>query len=70
MFLDLLDPDPLVRVMDPVSDPELLSISKNSKKNLYFFSVHYLLSLMGEEIPAKIVNPLSKITANFDVRIL
>jgi hypothetical protein len=42
MFLSLPDPDPLVRGMDPDSDPSmdpdhsiiLLSLSKNSKKNL------------------------------------
>jgi hypothetical protein len=38
MFLGLLDPDSLVRGMDPHPDPVLLQIllssSKNSKKNL------------------------------------
>jgi hypothetical protein len=33
MFLDLLDPDPLVRGMDP--DPSI--IMQNSKKNLDFY---------------------------------
>ncbi len=44
MFLGLLDPDPdpvpLVRGMDPDPDPDpiwiLLTLSKNSKKNLDF----------------------------------
>ncbi len=39
MFLGLLDPDPLVRGMDPEPDPVLLSSSKNSKKNLGLYSV-------------------------------
>jgi hypothetical protein len=36
MFLGLLDPDPLVRGMDPdpAPDPNPLSASKNSKENL------------------------------------
>jgi hypothetical protein len=39
MFLDHKDPDPLVRGMDPDPDPSiLLSLSKNSKKNLDFYS--------------------------------
>jgi hypothetical protein len=39
MFLGLLDPDPLVRCVDPDPDldPVLLSLSKNSKKNLDFY---------------------------------
>ncbi len=42
MFLGLLDPDQLVRGMDPdtdtAPDPEpVLSLSKNSKKNLDFY---------------------------------
>ncbi len=38
-FLGLLDPDPLVRGMDPdpALDPDHLSLSKNSKKNIDFF---------------------------------
>jgi hypothetical protein len=40
MFLGLLDPDPLIRGMDPdpdpasAPDPDLLSLSQNSKKKL------------------------------------
>jgi hypothetical protein len=36
----LMDPDsdPLVRGMDPDPDPDLLSLSKNSEKNLDFYS--------------------------------
>jgi hypothetical protein len=41
MFLGLLDPDPLVigmdRDPDTAPDPDLLSLSKNSKKNLDFY---------------------------------
>jgi hypothetical protein len=36
MFLGLVDPDPLVRCMDP--DPDPYPLSKNSKKNLDFYS--------------------------------
>jgi hypothetical protein len=40
MFFGLPDPDPLVRGVDPAPDPSiiLLSSSKNSKKNLVFYS--------------------------------
>jgi hypothetical protein len=40
MFSGLMDPDsdPLVRGMDPDPDPDLLSLSKNSEKNLDFYS--------------------------------
>ncbi len=34
MFLGFLDPDSLVRGMDPDPDPDLLSSSKNIKKTL------------------------------------
>jgi hypothetical protein len=37
MFLGLLDPDPLVIVMD--RDPDLLSSCKNSKQNLDSYCV-------------------------------
>ena len=36
MFLGLMDPDPLVRGMDPDLDPSI--IKENSKKNLDFYS--------------------------------
>jgi hypothetical protein len=35
IFLSLLDPDPLVRGMDPDPDPSI--IKQNSKKNLDFY---------------------------------
>jgi hypothetical protein len=38
MFFDLPDPDPLVRGMDPERIRILPSLSKNSKKNLDFYS--------------------------------
>jgi hypothetical protein len=40
MFLGLLDPDPLVRGMDPDPDPSI--IKKNSKKNLDWFYDFFL----------------------------
>jgi hypothetical protein len=43
MFLGLLDPDPLVRGMDPAPDPSI--ISKSSKKNLYFYCFATSLTL-------------------------
>jgi hypothetical protein len=46
MFLGLLDPDPLVRGMDPDPDPSI--IKQNSKKNLnsyYFVTLFDFLSL-------------------------
>ncbi len=53
MFLGLLDldPDPLVRGMDPNSDPDSLSSCKNSKKNFPtvcgdFFLAFYLGKIM------------------------
>jgi hypothetical protein len=38
MFLRLLDPDPLVRGMDPhpAPDPDPFTLSKNSKKTLIY----------------------------------
>jgi hypothetical protein len=51
VFLGLLDPDPLVRDMDPAPDPDLLSSCKNSKKNLdsyYFVTLFYFLSLKND----------------------
>jgi hypothetical protein len=36
MFLGLLDPDPDPLVRGMVPDPDLLSLSKNSEKNLDF----------------------------------
>ncbi len=48
MFFGLLDPDPLVRGMDPDPDPSI--ISKNSKKNVnsYCFVTFYDLSLKND----------------------
>ena len=61
MFFGLLDPDPLVRGMDPdpALDPDLdpSIIMKNSKKNLdsyYFVTLFDFLSLKKDEnVPSK-----------------
>jgi hypothetical protein len=51
VFLGLQDPDPLVRAMDPDPDldPNLLSASKNSKKNLDFYCFVASLGLIFEK---------------------
>jgi hypothetical protein len=48
MFLGLLDPDPLVRGMDP--DPDLLSFSKNSKKTLISTVLRLLFDFIFEKM--------------------
>jgi hypothetical protein len=57
MFLGLPDSDPLVRGMDPASDPDPLSSCKNSKKNLdsyYFMTLFDFLSLKNNvNVPSK-----------------
>ncbi len=54
IFLDLLDPDPVVRGMDPDPNPSGLS-SKNSEKNLDSFCfVTDFLSLKNDvSVPSK-----------------
>ncbi len=62
MFLGLLDPDPLVRCMDPFRI--LLSSSKNSKKNLdsyYFVTPFDFLSLKNDVHVASKSNKQTKL---------
>jgi hypothetical protein len=56
MFLDLPDPDPIVRGMEPDPAPDPSITCKNSKKNLdyYFVTLFNFLSLKNEvNVPSK-----------------